>query len=432
MATVHLKAGGSATSPYDTWAKSLTSASAAASAVAAGDTLVAPSTYSEAVAGVNLTFAGTATSLTKLLSGTEGATSGLTALVTGAVLETTTTAFTLAGYFYAEGWVWRGSAGGSTTMSFAATSGNNQYHKNCKFEITGAGASSVFSFGSGSSSASTTVTLMNPTFKFGGTAQRIQASGMLRIKGGSIDSGGSAVTGLFQMAAAVRGAVLYCDGFDATNAATAVDIIDAVGQSGTYARFRRMKLPASWSGRLINPSNLKLGDRFELIDYSYGTTTFKLWIEDYAGKEKDQTTVKVTANSRAYMVQTTANCSLVAPYRSHEYFVALSGSAQTITIGTCTDNVTLTDDDIYIKVSYLASSTSALETETNDAVASVLATPANQTTSSLTWTTTGLTTPVKQEVSLSVTPGAASYAVVQVVVRRASTTVYLDDTPTVA
>ena len=102
MAELHLKAGGTATAPYDTWAKSLTTIAAAIAAMVAGDTLYMTSAYSESAAGMTVTLPGTDASPVRLIGGTEGATSGLTALADGATLESTSSTITIAGTGYLE------------------------------------------------------------------------------------------------------------------------------------------------------------------------------------------------------------------------------------------------------------------------------------------------------------------------------------------
>lgn len=433
MAQLHLKSGAGAVSPFVDWTNAATTLAAAVAAMLAGDTLDMSSVHTETTAGISLTVPGSATSVSKILGGTQGTTSGLTALATGGVIESSNTSFSVNGSFYASNITWRASSTSTVSPTFANTTGNIQFHNACRYEVTGGGASSGVKFGAGVANAATLVTLKDCVFKLSNANQRINVDYVVNIIGGSIDAAGTAPSGIFKIEGNTRAAKLTCDDFNASACTASADIIGAVSQGGAYARFRRMKLPASWTGSLVTSGQIKAGDRFELIDASSGTTVYKLWIADFAGSIRDENTVKVTANSRSYKAVTTADCSLINPLRSQEYFVPLTaGSAQTVTIPILTDNVTLTDAEAWLEVDLVASSTSALGTTSHDAVADALATPAAQTTSAVTWTTTGLATPVKQELSVTLTPGVAQYAIVRAVFAKPSTTVYLDDRLTVA
>jgi hypothetical protein len=102
-----------------------------------------------------------------------------------------------------------------------------------------------------------------------------------------------------------------------------------------------------------------------------------------------------------------------------------TGSPITVTVEILTDNVTLKDDEIWLEVDYLGSSSYPIGSALNDRVASVLATPANQETSEAAWTTTGLSTPVKQKLSVTITPQMKGVIHAKVKLAKASTTVYV-------
>jgi hypothetical protein len=110
-----------------------------------------------------------------------------------------------------------------------------------------------------------------------------------------------------------------------------------------------------------------------------------------------------------------------------------TGSSITVTIETVTDNVTLTDAEAWIEVEYLGTSGFPLGIWTSDRIANAtLGTPANQTSSSETWTTTGLATPVKQKLAVSFTPQEKGLIRARVAVAKASTTMYYDPLLTVS
>ena len=136
MAQLHLKSGAGDVSPYVDWTNAATTLAAAITAMAAGDTLAVSSAHAEASAGITATVPGTTAAVTKILGGTQGASSGLTALATGGVIQSTTATMAINGSFYAANITWRASSASSVTPGFAQTSGNGQTYENCRFEIT--------------------------------------------------------------------------------------------------------------------------------------------------------------------------------------------------------------------------------------------------------------------------------------------------------
>lgn len=91
------------------------------------------------------------------------------------------------------------------------------------------------------------------------------------------------------------------------------------------------------------------------------------------------------------------------------------------------DSVTnLQNDEIWLEVQYLGTSGFPLSSFIDDAAATYTSTPADQETSSATWTTTGLTNPNEQQLSVIFTPQEAGYFIAKVKLAKASYTVYVD------
>lgn len=432
MANIHLKVGGAAVSPFATWANGATTLAGSIAAAVAGDDILCSTTYAESVASYELTIPSSVSNPSRLLCGTEDATSGLTAMGSGAVFELTSTTCNIRGSFLADGVTWRASSAASNVqMNFAATSTDMQMHRSCRFEFTGTHIGSALVLGSITGGGSSRVALTDCVLKFGNPAQRININYDVAGYGGSVDATLAAPTGLFTMSSAQRGSRLIWDGLNATTLAVTASIVSTITAGGVTAEFRRWSMPAGWTGAPVLAGQLRAGNRVSLTDYSIGTTLYKAWIMDYAGTVKDESTVKVTAKNRSYKITSTANCSVVHPMRSQEFFVPLAGGAQTISLDICTDGVTLTDRECWIEIDYFASATSALSSRATDSVGP-LTTGTAQATSSTVWTTTGLGSPVRQTISASVTPGGASAAIARLVLVKPSTTVYVDELTTVA
>jgi hypothetical protein len=107
-------------------------------------------------------------------------------------------------------------------------------------------------------------------------------------------------------------------------------------------------------------------------------------------------------------------------------------TAVTATVEIVTDGVTLTDAEAWLEVEYPSSGGHPLSAFANDRAADILATPANQTSSSVTWTTTGLTSPTKQKLSVTFTPKEMGVVKLRVMLAKASTTLYFCPKPTMS
>jgi hypothetical protein len=229
-------------------------------------------------------------------------------------------------------------------------------------------------------------------------------------------------------------ASLVCSGFDFVNFGSSTNLVNISNSVGIGKMvFRDCKLPASWSGSLTSAAPL-MGQRYEMHNCDATDTQYRLWVEDYAGSIKSETTIVRSSGasdgstSLSWKVVSAANAEypmirLVTP----EIMIwnSTTGSSRTVTVEVVTDNVTLKDDECCLELMYLGTSGFPLGTWISDCKTDVLATGANQTTSSVTWTTTGLATPVKQALAVTFTPQEIGYFVARVVVYKASTTVYV-------
>jgi hypothetical protein len=112
---------------------------------------------------------------------------------------------------------------------------------------------------------------------------------------------------------------------------------------------------------------------------------------------------------------------------------AAVGSAKTATVEIVHDSVTnLTDAEVWLEVEYLGTSGFPMSLFASDRKADILATAADQTDSSEAWTTTGLTNPNTQKLSVTFTPQEIGVVRARVVLAKASATVYVDPLITVA
>ena len=109
-----------------------------------------------------------------------------------------------------------------------------------------------------------------------------------------------------------------------------------------------------------------------------------------------------------------------------------TGSSKTVTVEILNDGTTLTNADIWLEVEECETSGYPISTVTRNRKASVLAGTSSHPTSSKTWTTTGLASPVKQYLSVTFTPQVIGYFKCKVLMAKASKTVYIDPLITVS
>lgn len=105
----------------------------------------------------------------------------------------------------------------------------------------------------------------------------------------------------------------------------------------------------------------------------------------------------------------------------------------TATVEILHDSLTkLTDAEVWLEVEYLGTSGVPLSLFATDRAASVIATPADQATSAVAWTTTGLTNPNKQKLAVTFTPHELGVIRCRVALAKTNYTVYVDPKVTVS
>lgn len=430
-----------------TWALAKATVGSATTIDAAGDTTWLSQVHSETFAGgITLNFAGTTATPSRLLCGNDAA-EPPTSLATSAVVATTgASSISVVGSLYCYGVTFKTGTSGSARFNPVATSAAKQTYRSCSFDTSGNTSANT----AGMEMFPGTTGLLefeNSTFKFGNASQTIlYRTGEARFIGCSILSGGTSPSNLFSAVSntGIVGKILV-DACDLANLGATANLFSA-NQGQAFAIVRNCKLPASWSGSLV-VGTLVVGSRFELYNCDSADTNYRLWIEDYAGSIKHETTIVrtggasdgTTTTSRKMTTSANANYPLVR-LESLELLKwnDTVGAAVTATVEIVHDSQgagsgsNFQDDEVWVEVMYLGTSGFPLGTWISDAKADVLAAAANQTASTETWTTTGLTTPVKQKLSVTFTPQEKGFLHARVVMAKASKTLYYDNKLAVA
>lgn len=394
-------------------------------------------------AGITLAIAGTLGVPSEILCGNDGAEPPVALATTGAISTTGTSNISMQGSFYCYGLIFTaGDSTGSPLLLLGDSAGCNQVYDSCDFILRATGSSASLYLGTQSSSTANAVTLNNCRIKFAASAQNIGVGCRARINGGSIIAGGTSPTNFIGGYLANRGLDLLVTGFDFTNLASASNLLLGGGVSNTgRAVFRNCKMPASWSGALVSSAITSSGFRAEMHNCDSADTNYRMWIEDYTGSIKSEIVIVRTAGASdgttplSWKMASGAGIFPQLVLASPEFvqWNETTGSSKTATVEIVHDSVTaLTDAEVWLEIVYLGTSGVPLGTVASDKAASVLATPANQTTSSATWTTTGLTNPNKQKLEVTFTPQEKGPVIARVCMSKPSKTIYVDPLMTIA
>lgn len=420
-----------------TWALAKATLTGVAAIDAAGDRIYVSQSHAESTAGaVTLAFAGTLAAPTQLICGNDAAEPPTAVAATGTVATTGANAISISGTLYAYGLGFTaGSSTSSAGLSLNTASGDAQKYEACNFVLGGANASGRINANIAGTSNAQSLSLRNCGIKFAHASQTMNVTYATHINGGSLLSGGTSPSVLFTPVSQ-RPINLLVDGFDLSNASAGINLVTGGVSANGKAVFRNCKLPASWSGSLLSSAITYSGFRAEMWNCDSASTNYEMWIEDYYGSIKHETTLVKTGGASdgttplAWKMASSANASYTAPLCSPEIasaWIDSTGSAKTITVDILHDSATnLKDDEVWVEVAYLSDSGSPKSSLVADAKADILATGADQTASSATWTTTGMTNPNKQKLAVSFTPQQKGVALVKVCLAKASATVYVD------
>lgn len=445
MADIYVNDGGSNTSPYDTWAKAATLLATALGVDAAGDSVYVDSTHIETTSGsVTWPMAGTAANPVRVVSANAGSGAPPNTSATGASIETTgttTTSFTGSGYLQGIDFS-IGSSNLAFTVSMGSGAATSQTFEDVSFTCPATSSAQGFTLGAEGTFAASCIRWLNVDWDPG------RDNHVIRLRNADFEWNGGVVGGtplagpIFSFGATGRGGVARVSGVNFSACTTGVIFSAVASGVGSYT-MSGCKVPASWSGDVYN-GDPPPGFRAQMINCDGGDTNYRLWVKENSGSIRDETTIVRTGGASdgttplSWKMATNANANYLNVLTSPPIAIwnDTTGSSKTATIEIITDNVTLTNAEAYVTLEYLGTSGFPLTLFASDDVAgdnsgNILATPASQASSSETWTTTGLTTPVKQKLSVTFTPQEKGflYAVVHLV--KASTTVYVDPVITV-
>lgn len=419
-----------------TWALAKATIAGAFAIAAAGDTVYVSKNHAETVNNSAISLAGPATSNppVNIICVDDAAEPPTTLATTATVTTTGSGAITFSGFCYYYGISFSSSTGAnSSSISLGGGSSVCIKFEKCAFSLPGT-SGGVLTVGS-TTRTSQFFEFINTTFSFGTINGQIanNCNYIWRDTPSGVQ-GATIPTTLFNYGGVSSpGGLALIKNVDLSALGSGKKIVSVSGNITNRFSFENCKLNASVT-KIANSSNGQNGIQVRFVNCDSGNTNYNYSLHKYEGTVTTETTVVRTGGGSNGT--TTTSSKLVSSANSKFYYPLEtdwidtwidSTSSTTLTLHVLTDNVTLTDADCWLEVEYLGTSGYPQGVTINDRAANILATPTNQTTSSETWTTTGITTPVKQKLSVTFTPASKGVVRARVVLAKASTTVYADN-----
>jgi hypothetical protein len=422
-----------------TWALANATLVGAAADAVAGDTIYVSQNHAESQASaMTVTLPGTAASPNRVVCGNDAAEPPTAVAATGTITTTGGSAMTINGSAYFVGLSFSCGTGATGQALSLLTSGAGfQVYDNCSFSIP-ATSSPTIRITIDSVAVAQHVRWLDCDVSFAATGSKIQiGAGRFEWFAGALLAGTAVPTALITFQS--RGGSAVLRGVDLSQIGSGKSVVDVSTMVGdSFVIIENCKLGSS--GAFTTGSFAAPGPRVEVVNCDSADTNYRYCYKDYQGEITHETTIVRTGGASdgttpiSRKMVSTANSKFYLPLVLDSIVIwnDTTGSSKTVTIEVVSDNVTFTDAELWIEVEYLGTSGFPVSSFASDRAADILATAANQTTSSVDWTTTGLTTPVKQKLAVSFTPQEKGPFRVRVMLAKASSTVYVDPLPTVS
>lgn len=436
MAVYYVYSGAGGSNNGSNWANAFTTLTTAFATEVAGDTLYVAHDHAETSgSAVALTSSGTVALPTKVICvNRSGSVPPVSAdRRTTATVATTgaSTGMTFNGFTHYDGIVFSNAITGiQAGFILPGTSSQALRFDNCSFQFAGSSGSATMNIGNLGSSTGTLLELNNTTLSFAAVGQNVSISGAFRWRNTPSALIGSAVPTSLINAIAGRGADVEIIGVDLSAAGSGKTLLN-ITASSTGARYRIIdcKLNAavtkSAAFASLNAAEVEF-IRSAASGINYTVSRYRI-----SGTLDEETTIVRTGGASdgttpiAWKIVTTANCHYSIPFECPPIAIwnNTTGSSVTATIeGIWGGGAVPLDNDIWLDVEYLGDASAPQGSFVNDGTADLLATAANQTSSSVTWG--GSTT--KFKLAVSFTPQQKGWLYARVKCAKASSTFYVD------
>lgn len=429
------------------WANAYTTLGAAITASTNADTIYVANTHNASQTTAK-TWTLPATIGLRIIVVTPSGASGNSGVATGAIeaIGAGSVGFTISGcaYFYGLSiYSATNSSAGSTLSIGQAATPSALYFDNCEVYMRTTSVNTALGINIGPSAATTIdenyIEFRDTKFGFGQTTQNFKFGGAkVRIIGGSFLSA-SAVPSTLIVAVGSAGGSAIIEASDLSGKAW-TNLISAAWAAPYDLLLRNCKLPsgtALTTGTYSGPGGIYV--RLENCDS--GDTQYNFAYGSYTGTVVDETTI-VRSGGGATSQRLDSSANTKFPYSvlmlEGARYNSVVGTAQTLTIEFIHDtssasgqgsgtSFAYTNAELWVELQYQGTSGFPLALiDIDDRAANVLSTPADQPSSSATWTTTGMTTPVKGKMECTFTAQEAGYLLFKVCFAAPSKVVYVD------
>lgn len=264
--------------------------------------------------------------------------------------------------------------------------------------------------------------------KFTNVNHRLAGSGL--FEGCNWNTSTAAPTGLCTM---TSNGIMRLVGCDLSSFSSTAYITTTTGNNFT-AELVDCKMPASWGGTLIGNTNHSFINDIKVVNCDNADTNYKFSKATTVGTQVVETTLVRDGGASdgttpiSWKVVTNSNgTSFAKPYIVEPilYWNDAVGSSKTLTIELLHDSATgLKNNEIWADVAVLTTSGYPLASHESSG-ADAISSGTTLTSSSATWTTTGMTNPNAQKMTVTFTPQEVGFIIVKVYVKVNSKTLYI-------
>lgn len=424
------------------WANAKATLAAALTAAGAGGTVYVSQAHAETQAsGMSLVSPGTAASPVTVLCVNDGAEPPTALATTGTVTTTGASAITFSGFAYYYGLTFACGTSGSPEVMFSNFAPSWHRMEACNFRLLSTGSNSRLTVGENSTGSDDgSLELINCTLECSNTGQGITARMPFRwLNTASAIVGATKPAILFRNFGTGNSSRAMLRGVDLSALGSGQTLVDVSLNNANLYEFFNCKLGSSVA--ITTGTNPGQGGPFvRLVNCDSADTNYRYQSHSYQGDIYSETTIVRTSGANdgttsfSRKMVSSANAKFYSPLVLDDIVIwnESTGSSKTLTVEVVSDNVTFKDDELWLEVEHLGTSGFPLSSLVHDRKTDILASGTNQDTSSVTWTTTGLGTPVKQKLVATFTPQEKGPIRARVMLAKASSTVYVDPLATVA
>jgi hypothetical protein len=438
VAIYYVYSGAGGSNNGSSWANAFTNLTAAFAVEAAGDTLYVAHDHAESTAAaVTLTSSGTIGVPTKVICVDRAGSVPPVSADRRATAQVTVTGVNnlsiTGGHTHYDGIIFStGTGTTSSTVLIIGTAANTWFRfDNCSLRlgVNSATASNILIAGASGNIGGILVELNNTTMQFANASHQVNIAGMVKWRNTPSALLGTIPT-LLLGSTSSRGGSIECIGVDFSAAGSGKTLVN-IGSSQAFTyKFVDCKLDASVTKSVV-PTAHGGGD-IDFVRCGASGINYATYRTRVPGVLNEEITIVRTGGASdnttpiAWKVDTTANSLYSMPFECPPIAIwndVISPTAVTATVeGIWGGGAVPNDDDIWLEVEYLGSSSTPQGSFVNDGKADLLASAAGQTSSSATWG--GSTTKFKLGVSFTAQQKGWIYA--RVKCAKASSTFYID------